>query len=293
MSQAATVSFDSATFPRAPNVIPATRLEAKLPHDQLPLVHPDRERPRFNLLKAYRHFRIFKQDKERTSEVFHVFDAMPWATVSERTRKFLATSEGQRIYRSEPYLPDILDDHAALRRLPKGSLAHDYCDYMEAEGLSAAGLVHEFEVFRGDRPRLNDRVEWYNDRLRDTHDLLHLLTGLGRDTLGEQCLLTFIFKQRPSIGHLTVGYLGALLALHQDKTGAPIWRAVRETRKLGKKSGRIAERSVLDLLAMTIEEARASLNITPARYYHEVIRIWRDEGIDPYNVLAKTKSLAG
>ena len=258
----------------------------RLPHDQLPLMHPDRQKPRFNLAKAYRHFRILRQDKERTSEVFHVFEAMPWATVGERTRQFLSTAEGQRIYHSEPNLPSILDDHEALRRMPLGTLAHDYCDYMEGEGLSAAGLVHEFEIFRGDRPRLDDRVEWYNDRLRDTHDLLHLLTGLGRDTFGEQCLLTFVFKQRPSIGHLTVGYLSALLTIANDKTGAPIWRAVRETRKLGKMSGRIAERSVLDLLAMPIDKARESLNIKPARLYHEVIRMWREKGIDPYKILA-------
>lgn len=288
MTYSAIASSEPEVFARAnASAETAPRQGGRLPHDQLPLMHPDRRKPRFDLIKAYGHFQTFRQDKERTSEVFHVFECMPWTTVGERTQAFLATPEGQRIYRTEPYLPDILDDHDALRRLPAGSLAHDYCDYMEGEGLSAAGLVHEFDVFRGDRPRLDDRVEWYNDRLRDTHDLLHLLTGLGRDTLGEQCLLTFVFKQRPSLGHITVGYLGALLTISKDKTGAPVWRAVRESRKLGKKSGRIAERSILDLLAMPIDKARESLNITPARVYHEVIRIWRENGIDPYKVLAE------
>jgi ubiquinone biosynthesis protein COQ4 len=287
MTNAATALSNSEALGRDWNVAAvAQRHDPQLPHDQMPLIHPDRVKPRFNLAKAYRHFRIFQQDKERTSEVFHVFEAMPWTTVGERTKQFLSTAEGQRIFHSEPSLPSILDDHEALRRMPAGSLAHDYCDYMEAEGLSAAGLVHEFEVFRGDRPRLDDRVEWYNDRLRDTHDLLHLLTGLGRDTLGEQCLLAFVFKQRPSIGHLTVGYLGTLLTIAHDKTGAPIWRAVRESRKLGKKSGRIAEHSVLDLLAMPIDKARATLNIKPGNVYHDVLAIWRKAGIDPYKILA-------
>ena len=264
-----------------------SRLYDGLSHYELPLAHPDRQRPRINLLKAYKHFRIFQMDKEKTSQVFHVFDHMPWINVSERTEEFLATREGDRIYREEPYLPDILDDHQLLRRLPLGSLAHDYCDYMEEEGLSAAGLVHEYEEFRGRRLRLNDRVEWYNDRLRDTHDLLHLLTGFGRDTLGEQCLLTFVYTQRPSIGHLTVGYLGALLTMLDDKTGAPIWRAVRESRRLGKMSGRIAERSILDLLRMPIGKARESMRIKPAHYYHQVQQIWRANGIDPHKILAK------
>lgn len=288
MTQASTVPADTADLGWTASAAAAAKLRGgSLPHDQLPLMHPDRQRPRFSLPKAYTHFRRFQQDKERTSEVFHVFEAMPWTTVGERTRDFLSTEEGRRIYRTEPNLPDILDDHEALRRFPAGTLAHDYCDYMESEGLSAAGLVHEYEVFRGDRPRLDDRVEWYNDRLRDTHDLLHILTGLGRDTFGEQCLLAFVFKQRPSIGHLTVGYLGGLLTLVHDKTGAPIWRAVRESRKHGKMSGRIAERSILDLLALPVDKARESLNIKPPQVYHEVQRIWHENGIDPYKVLAK------
>ena len=30
------------------------------------------------------------------------------------------------------------------------------------------------------------------DRLRDIHDLQHVMTGYGRDTLGELCLLSFM-----------------------------------------------------------------------------------------------------
>ena len=55
---------------------------------------------------------------------------------------------------ASPTCQHILDDHAALRRLPKGSLGQDYCDFMERDGLTAASLVAEFEICRGDRPRL-------------------------------------------------------------------------------------------------------------------------------------------
>jgi ubiquinone biosynthesis protein COQ4 len=256
-------------------------------HDGMPFSHPDRPPLRFDLTKAWKHFRQFQQDIERTREVFHLFEALPWTGVVEAARHFLSTERGQAIFASEPFLPDILDDHNALRRLPEGSLAHDYCDYMEHEKLSAAGLVAEYETFRGERPRLNDQVEWYVDRLRDTHDLLHILTGFGRDALGEQCLGTFIFKQRVSIGHLVLGYGGSVVIRKHVKSRAPVMRAVHEARRIGKSCPRIAEHSILELLALPTDQVRTMLNLRPPHYYNEVHRIWRSDGIDPFKVLQR------
>ena len=58
-------------------------------------------------------------------------------------RALTLSPHGEALRASEPFLPPILDDHEALRRLPQGSVAQAYCDFMEREGLSAAGLVEE------------------------------------------------------------------------------------------------------------------------------------------------------
>jgi len=255
-------------------------------HDDLPLVHPDRPKPAIDLPKAWKHIRLLEKQKEKTSEVFHVFEALPWLGVVDTAVAFLSSERGKEIYAREPYLPAFLDDHASLRRLPKGSMAHDYCDYMEDEGLSAAGLVAEYEDWRGDRPRIDDKVEWYVDRLRDTHDILHLLTDIGRDALGEQCLGAFVFKQRRSIGHIFLGYVGGMILKRHVKSRAPVMRAVYDCHQMGKACERICEESILELLALPTAEVRKRLNVKPVRYYHEVHRVWRSEGIDPYKVLA-------
>lgn len=254
---------------------------------QIPFSHRDRELPFIDLPGAVHHFLEFKRDKENTREVFHIFETLPWRTVGDRVRQFLSTERGQAIYAREAYLPDILDDHDTLRRLPKGSFAQDYCDYMEQEDLTAAGLVAEYESWRGGRVRLDDQIEWYNDRLRDTHDLLHFLNGFGRDSLGEQCVLAFVFDQRPSPGHLTIAYAGAMVMRLQVKTRAPILRAVLEARKLGKGVPPIAEQSILELLPLPTAEVRRRLKIRPARYYPEARRTWEREGVDPNTILAK------
>jgi ubiquinone biosynthesis protein COQ4 len=256
-------------------------------HHQLPLVHPDRQPMRFDWLGALRHFRQLGSDKDRTDIAFQVFEALPWIGVSDAACAFLGTSQGRAIYASEPNLLDILDDHAALRRLPKGSFGQEYCDHMQRDGMTAVGLVADFEAARGAKPRLDDRVEWYLDRLRDTHDLLHVLTGFGRDVLGEQCVLTFVFEQRPSIGHLFVGYAGAALTRLNSPWNVPVLRAVLEARKIGKGCLPVAEQPIRELLAMPIDDVRERLGLRPARYYPEAMRIFRELGVDPNLVLAK------
>ena len=215
--------------------------------ETVPIIHPERVRPQFNLVKGWKHLRVLVKDKDRTDELFGVLDSLPWRAVGEEAAAFLRTDLGRHIYQTEPYLPDILDDHERLRKMPKGSFADTYCNFMEAEGLTAAGLIEEANVYRKDNVILNDGVEWYNNRLRDTHDILHVLTGYGRDTLGEQCLLAFLFDQRPSPGHLFLGWLGTLLMKVKMKTGAPVLAAFLQARANGRLTQRIVAINLIGL----------------------------------------------
>ncbi len=254
------------------------------PTNDLPLVDPARPRLHYRPLKAWRHFRELVKDKENTEEVFRIFESLPWMGMANAAESFLGSPQGRKIAASEPFLPPILDDHVRLRRLPAGSVAQVYCDFMEREGLTAQGLVDEFDRFMQDRPDFHDQLGIYINRIRDTHDLLHVLTGYGRDALGEQCVLAFTYSQQPALAHLLIAYAGAW-EIRKACPAAPVFRAVREGQRLGKACPRLAELSVRDLLALPLEEARARLGITPATYYHEAHRIWRGQGIDPYDVL--------
>lgn len=256
-------------------------------YDNLPMVDPARPPMRWQPRKAWHHFRLLVQDKERTEEVFPIFEALPWRGLYAAAEQFLTSEEGKRIRAAEPYLPPLLDDHAALRRTPKGSLGHTYCDFMEAEGLSAQGLVDEFAKYAEGKPVFRDQLSWYFDRLRDTHDLQHVLTGFGRDALGEQCVLAFTYGQQPSPAHLFLGYAGGFELKKRIRTSAPVLRAVREGQKMGTACPRIVEMPVMELMAMPIDDVRRKLNIAEPKAYREVHRQWRSLGIDPYDLLAK------
>jgi hypothetical protein len=47
-------------------------------------------------------------------------------------------------------------------------------------------------------------VTLFRNRMRDAHDLTHILTGYGRDPLGELCLLAFMNRHSKNLGQLLI-----------------------------------------------------------------------------------------
>jgi ubiquinone biosynthesis protein COQ4 len=265
----------------------AIRSAIECARDGTPLRDPRRVEPTYSLPRAYGHFRDLLKDKEETSHVFKIFEALPSKSFMPRVRALTLSEQGEKLRAEEPFLPPILDDHEALRRFPEGSVAQAYCDFMEREGLSAAGLVAEADKLG--RPRYGDLVEWFGNRSRDTHDLMHVLTGYGRDGLGEQCVLLFTHGQSPSHGHLLIGYAGALNIKKSVKSKAPVFRACRQAQRTGVACPPLVEMSIRELLAKDLRAVRLELNIPEPHWYRECHRIWREEGIDPYDLLAKNQ----
>ena len=258
----------------------------------IPLIHPDRTDTGFRPLKALHHFRKLIADKEDTEQVFHILDALRDNRFKRSVARFFATAEGQKVLADRPYLPAMLDDHDALRKLPEGSVGRVYVDFMEREGLTAQGLVDESMKFRRTKPRFDDMVELYGDRLRDTHDLFHILTGYGRDALGEQCVLGFTYGQTGNYGNFFIAYAGGYELKRSVKGDAPVMGAIRQGQRHGKASKPIIEQDIRALLAEPLDAARARLGIGEPTLYHEAHRAYRNRGIDPYNFLAAKAAMA-
>jgi ubiquinone biosynthesis protein COQ4 len=135
------------------------------------LIHPDRKRTNIRPLKAFKHFRNLIADKEDTEQVFHITDNMRGPRFIKDAIAFLQSPMGKELRARANSLPDILDDHDALWKLPAGSLGRTYVEFMEKEGLTANGLVDEYAKFTDKVPHFNDQIEWFNNLMRDTHDM--------------------------------------------------------------------------------------------------------------------------
>lgn len=246
--------------------------------------HPDRKPLKFRPFKAFVHFRKLIRNKEDTEQVFRIFECLPRKGFIDDARKFVESDTGKRLMESEPYLPDMLDDHAAIEALPEGSVGRAYLDFMRREGLSAAGLVAEADKMG--RQKFDDQIQWYANRLRDTHDLFHILTGYGRDALGEQCVLGFTFGQTGNYGNFFIAYAGGIELRRTVRGDAPVIAAIREGQRHGKAAKPIIEQDIHALLAEPLDEARARLGIGRPTQYEAAHRAYRSRGIDPYNFLA-------
>ncbi len=246
---------------------------------------PRRPEPKYSLPKAFGHFRELLKDKEDTSHVFRIFESLPSKNFMDRVRALTLSEHGETLRANEPSLVPILDDHETLRKLPRGSVAHAYVNFMEREGLSAAGLAAEADKLGN--LRYNDLVQWFGFRSRDTHDLMHVLTGYGRDALGEQCVLLFTHGQSPSHGHLLIGYAGAVNIKKTVKSRAPVMKACRQAQRTGRACPPLVAMSIRELLAMDLQDARTRFGIPEPTYYRECHRIWSEEGVDPYDLLGK------
>ena len=224
----------------------------------LPLAAPERKTSGFHPLRVLRHFRKLVTDKEDTEQVFHIIEATKGKHSHKQAWDFIRSPAGQRFIAAATDIPAMLDDHAHWADCAANTVAAHYIAFMKREGLSAAGLVAESHKWQPPEQRHADLTEWYFERLRDTHDLFHVLTGYGRDALGEASLLGFSYEQNFNKGILFIAYAGARKIKQVSGTKAPLYAAIKEGRRLGKAAAKIAHQDIAALLREDIDAARAA-----------------------------------
>jgi len=245
----------------------------------LPLVAANRKTSGFRPLKVLHHFGKLVEDKEDTEQVFHIIEATKGRKSHAQAASFIASPEGQRFMREGVNIPAMLDDHARWADCGPETVAAHYIAFMRREGLSAAGLVAESHKWAPPESLPQDQTQWYFDRLRDTHDLFHVLTGYGRDALGEASLLGFTYEQNFNGGILFIAYAGARQIKKVSGTRAPLYAAIREGRRLGRAAAKIAHQDIAALMREDIGAARARLGIGKPEVYRQCLAILESEGV--------------
>jgi len=184
-------------------------------------------------MEAIRALVALSKDPQDTRQVFRAEAALRGNTGKRLFKRFVRTPVGAAVLADRRRLMDPLDDHAALARLPEGSLGRAYLAFMQEENLSAAGLVM---VSEDEDLGLGADGRLVRDRIRDMHDLNHVIAGYGRDPLGELCLITFMYRQTGNRGYIVIAILAVFAFLKsggaRKSTGADLVE-----RKVVKKAG--------------------------------------------------------
>ena len=250
-------------------------------------IDPARPSPKFRPFTAWRHMQRLLADKEDTEQVFHIIEALNGKNAVNDFERFMATPSGQAQLARRTYLPPILDDHEPLHDLPKGTVGRTYVEFMEREGLSAAGLVAESEKRDSEWRHHDDDLLWFGNLRRDTHDMYHILTGYGRDGLGEAALLGFTHSQHGGLGISFIAYMGGRQINREAPRHARIRDVIREGRENGKTARRLIEYDVESLLPRQLEDVRRELNIPEPVLYKRALRILQEAGLgEPAGAMA-------
>lgn len=153
---------------------------AEAPFDDLPtLVRMGRG------LSSLRRLRLDPDDTELALRTALLLNAGALARV---LRTFQASEEGREMLTKRPALDHEHVDIDALLALPSDTLGHAYAYFLRSRGLTPAVFVPPREI-------RDEQKRYISQRLRQTHDLWHVVSGYDTDIAGEVEVQAFTLGQ--------------------------------------------------------------------------------------------------
>ena len=189
---------------------------------------------------------------EETDQVLVFSNLANAGARDKRLGRFFNDPRGQQLFAEKRSIDSHTVDLDALAKLPAGTLGHAYATFMRAHGLTP-------DVFDG-RPAdvRDDRAAFVIQRMRQTHDLWHVVTNAETDPAGEVALQAFTFAQVRAPSSAILALLGTLRSLRHTQ------RVARDAAALYR-LGRAAEPLVLfpweDHWATPLSEVRRLLKL--------------------------------
>jgi len=218
-----------------------------------------------NRIRPYVAWKAVKRliaDPARTEEVFLIIDALKGKSVSRAVDRLSHDQEGRALLFEKPSIVDQLDDFEVSLSDSLGSL---YREFINSESISAQELIDESEVSNHIKYKTLDE-KWMAERLRDIHDLFHVVTRYGRDELGELCLLAFTNTLHFNRGIALVVFMGRR-QYRRDHPQLPVDACLDEARTLARNSAWLPGVWWENRLHVPIDQVRKCLGLTHPTIY--------------------------
>jgi len=224
-------------------------------------------RPRRDWGAALKALGRLLSDKEDTGQVFEIMRALNGDSTVKGFNRLLGTTKGGRLaYERVELAPRLMDD-VWLDSFAAGTVGAAYRDFIRSENISAEGLA---EISRQSRGEIEEShpYAWFGRRIRDSHDIWHILSGYHRDGLGEACLVAFSYAQTRALGWALIAVGASWKAWSTG--GKPQARAIWQGYQRGKAAKWLPGEDFTTLMNEPLEAARRRLNITPASLYNAI-----------------------
>lgn len=171
-----------------------------------------------------------------------------------RVAQFFADPDGKALYAEHRAIDSRTLDLDKLAALPEGTLGHAYAKFLRSHGITP-------EIFDGAPPGIsNPRQSYVIQRMRQTHDLWHVVTGCETDPAGEIALQAFTFSQIRTPGSAFLAVFGALRGV-RERHDVGLLRDVVTLYRTGKRAGTLPTFAWEDHWATPLAEVRAMLGL--------------------------------
>jgi ubiquinone biosynthesis protein COQ4 len=215
-----------------------------------------------------RAMRASRLDPDDTAAAIRVIGALSGNSGRRRFKRFKHSPQGARILREKRDLYDVLADVERMKAMPPGSLGRTIVEWFLRENISTEGLAQASEAATAalGRRELSDEERVYNSRLRNLHDVFHVLAGYDRDLLGESAVLAFTIAQTYNRG---IAYL-VLTSLREAGWNSEAGKLIREGYRRGRRAAPLVEQDWEALFEQPIDDVREQLGVGAPPVYEQV-----------------------
>ncbi|HSD86918.1 MAG TPA: Coq4 family protein [Kofleriaceae bacterium] len=155
------------------------------------------------------------RNPEETDQVLVFSNLANAGQRDRRLHRFFDDARGKKLFEEKRALDSHTIDLAALLALPADTLGHAYARFMKSHGLTP-------DVFDGPPEEIRDeRAKYVVQRMRQTHDLWHVVTNCETDPAGEIALQAFTFAQVRAPSSAILATLGTLRTLRYSREVGP------------------------------------------------------------------------
>lgn len=194
------------------------------------------------------------RNPEATDSVFDIEDGLRGLPATQAAVEYTRRQTGVAAIFEERYL-DPMRDVEALAKLPEGSLGRAYASHLIDNGFDA-NYYRKLEV--------RDDVDYLMLRLRQTHDIWHVVTGIGVDAIGEVAVKAVELAQtrRPMAAVICAGSVLQML-LKRPEVLDHLLEMIAGGYRLGRRAKPLVAQRWEDGWEKPLDEWRAELDVVP------------------------------
>ena len=190
---------------------------------------------------------------EQTEQVLEFSSLANAGSMPHRIHMFFDDPRGQKLYAEHRAIDSHTVDLDALAALPEGTLGHAYAHFLRSRGLTPEVFDHPPEEVK------DPRAKYVVQRIRQTHDLWHVVTGCNTDYAGEIALQAFTYAQLRAPSTFILALAGTARGA-REKPSLP--REVLAAYRAGRHANKLATFPWEDHWATPLAEVRAMLGVT-------------------------------